>query len=175
MKKRILLILALASVVGCVDTPDSVCREFRNANNEHVDALMMVTSEAQAKRMTIRVFSQMPDRYKALDKKWDIMETNWGRTPDMETMKAFLEADGLHLYRAEYKANAQRCTLELARIRNLLEQLMAREKKEAQDEGGGPNDVKQPAELFPHLARSSTPRPCWPLCARSWRNRSWSS
>lgn len=150
MKKRILLVLALTAAAGCVDTPDSVCREYRNANNEHIDALMMVTGETQAKNMTIRVFSQMSDRYKALDKKWDIMETNWGRGPDFQAMKDFLESDGLHLYRAEYRANAQRCSLELARIRDLLEQLMERAKRKAQEEGGNLEEVTAPA-LFPTL------------------------
>jgi hypothetical protein len=149
-KKRILLVLALVAVTGCVDTPDSVCREFRNANNEHIDALMMVTSEAQAKKMTVRVFSQMSDRYKLLDKKWDIMETNWGRAPDFDAIKSFLESDGLHLYRAEYRANAQRCSLELARLRNLLNQLVENAKQKARDEGGNPDEVVTSA-AFPAL------------------------
>ena len=161
MKKRILLVLALVSVVGCVDTPNSVCLEFRNANNEHIDALMMVTNETQAQRMSIRVFSKMSDRYVALDRKWEIMETNWGRTPDLDTMKAFLEADGLHLYRAEYRANAQRCTLELARLRNLVEQIKTREAQAAQDEG---REQKPVSELCPSLnAMVHTPSVLGPL------------
>ena len=51
MKKRCLLVLCLvAGLSGCTDTIDSVTREYRNANNEAIDAMMMVTSEARAGR-----------------------------------------------------------------------------------------------------------------------------
>jgi hypothetical protein len=142
MKKPILLVLALVSVAGCVDTPDSICREFLNANNEHIDALMMVTSERQAKHMTIRVFSHMNARYEALDKKWDIMEQGMGNKPSQEDMKTFLESDGFHLYRSEYKMNAQRCTLELARLRNLWNQYVEYA-KELEKEKGEPINPKE--------------------------------
>jgi hypothetical protein len=142
MKKRILLVLALVSAAGCVDTPDSVCREFLNANNEHIDALMMVTSERQALNMSVRVFSKMNERYQALDKKWEIMDQGMGNKPSLETIKEFFDSDGMHLYRAEYKINAQRCTLELARIRKLLEQTVEHAKEQARANGEDPDEIK---------------------------------
>lgn len=161
MKKRTLLLFALVSVAGCVDTPDSICREFLNANNENIDALMMVTDERQARNMTFRVFSLMGDRYTALDKKWEIIEVSMGR-PNIETIKEFLEADGLHLYRAEYKINAQRFTLEMARIRNLLDQYVTREKEAAKEKGEDPNDVR--SDRWPMLhAIINTPSVIGPL------------
>jgi hypothetical protein len=149
MKKSFLLVLTLIGVAGCVDSPDSICREFLNANNEHIDALMMVTSEQQALNMSIRVFTKMNDRYKALDLKWDIMDQGMGFKPSPETMREFLDSDGLHLYRAEYKINAQRCTLELARIRNLLEQLMEKAREQARANGEDPAEVR--SDRWPNL------------------------
>lgn len=142
MKKRLLLVLTLASGAGCVDTPDSVCREFLNANNEHIDALMMVTSERQAVNMNIRVFSKMNERYQALDRKWEIMEQGMGFKPRLDDKKAFLESDGLHLYRSEYRINAQRCSLEMARIRDLLSQLVEQKKEQARANGEDPDAIK---------------------------------
>lgn len=141
MKSRMCILVALFPLAGCVDTPDSVAKEFRNANNEHIDAMMMVTNDTQAERMTVRVFSRMKERYDALDKKWDIMQQGMGRNPSQDTIREFLWADGVHLYRAEYRPNAQRFTLEMARLRDLYKKTLDAAKKAAQDRGEDPDKV----------------------------------
>ena len=78
MMRRIVPLLFLLTGAGCVDNADSIAREFRNANNEVLDAMMMVTSEAQAGRMKIRVFAPLGDRLKFIERKLDIMDTNLG-------------------------------------------------------------------------------------------------
>ena len=66
MKKRCLLVMCLlAGLSGCTDTIDTVTREYRNTNNEGVDAMMMVNSDAQAGIMIARIFKPSTDRYRS--------------------------------------------------------------------------------------------------------------
>ncbi len=61
--KRILLVSALVLfLTGCTDNMDSITRELRNCNNEAIDAMMMVTSEEQARHMTMRIFKPLTGR-----------------------------------------------------------------------------------------------------------------
>ena len=69
------LILLLA-LTGCIDTIDSVTREYRNTTNEAIDALMMTTSDAQAKVVVLRVFKTLDDRYKLSDHRLKTVKMN---------------------------------------------------------------------------------------------------
>lgn len=106
---------------GCVDTVDSVAREYRNANNEIIDAMMMVTSDARAEGMMARIFKPSSDRYEAIDKKLGILVIN--RTKK-ELVKEVFESEGVHMYLTELEVNRQRFALELTRIRNLHKQMV---------------------------------------------------
>ena len=120
MKKRCLLVLALlAGLAGCTDTVESVTREYRNANNEAIDAMMMVTSEARAGQMTARVFKPSVERYKAIDSRLNIVQNN--RLNHDFVVETF-ESAGLHLYLTELEVNQQRFSLEMIRLRNLTNQ-----------------------------------------------------
>lgn len=143
-KSKLLPLLFILGLTGCTDTVDSVCREYRAANNECIDALMMVTSEAQAERMTARIFKPMKDRYGAIDTKLKIVRAN--RDMD-ELIKETFESDQLHLYLTDLQINLQRYSLELTRLRNLRRQLVEREKELL----GDPNAVVNAADVCPKL------------------------
>jgi len=130
---RIHLVFAvlLMTLVGCTDTIDTITREYRNATNEAIDALMMVTDNNTALQMTNRVFKPMVIRYKAIDDKLKIVQAN--RTKK-ELVKEVLESDGFQIYLNELEMNRQRASLEFARIRNVMKQYEreAREKLDAE-------------------------------------------
>jgi hypothetical protein len=147
MMRRIVPLLFLLTAAGCVDNADSIAREFRNANNEGLDAMMMVTSEAQAGRMKIRVFAPLGDRLKFIERKLDIMDTNLGAKA---LAREILTSDGMHLYLAELQVNGQRYGLEMTRLRNLYEQYLERERELLRARGEPANNV-QGQEVCPEL------------------------
>ncbi len=106
---------------GCVDTVDTVAREYRNSNNEVIDAMMVITTESQADGMTARIFKPMNDRYDAIDRKLTILITN--RTKK-EIVNEVYESEGVHMYLVELEINRQRYALEMTRLRNLHRQLV---------------------------------------------------
>jgi hypothetical protein len=114
-----LLILPLA-LVGCVDNVDSVSREYRNANNEAVDAMMMITDDTRAAQMTRRIFKRMKDRYDALDRKVEIIKDNRDKK---DFVKEVYESDSLHIYLTELEVNRERYQLEIMRLKDLVKQL----------------------------------------------------
>src|SRR5205085_11426354 len=75
-RSRLILIGLLFLVVGCTDNIDSVTREYRAVNNEAIDALMMITTEAKAREMTIRVFKPLLKRYEGINNKLKIVKSN---------------------------------------------------------------------------------------------------
>ena len=127
-------------LAGCTDTVDSLAREYRNTNNEGIDAMMMVTSDETARRMTIRVFKPLKDRYDNIDNRLKAVENN-ATTQDFVTET--LQSNNVHLLLTELEINRQRYTLEMLRLRRLMDKLM--EKKLAED----PN--AKPIEAFPGL------------------------
>ncbi|MBI2805201.1 MAG: hypothetical protein HYX68_09515 [Planctomycetes bacterium] len=121
MKRIPLVFLSLAPILaGCVDTPDSVSREYRNVNNEVIDSLMMTTNDATAERMLRRIIKPSKDRYDAIDKKLASVEQNSDRK---DFVKAVFESNGVHLYLTELDVNRQRFVLEMARLRKLYKEL----------------------------------------------------
>jgi len=150
MIKRVLLLLALLlGAVGCTDTPDSLAREYRNTTNEGLDAMMMVTSDRQAYRMNVRVFSTLRDRYDALDKKLELVRSN--RTKK-EFITEIFASDGVNLYFSELEVNKQRYTLEITRLRHLYGQYMDRERKRLEDLGEDPEKANE-NDACPNLAK----------------------
>src|SRR5258708_6294163 len=110
-----LLVLGLVLVsAGCTDSIDTVTREFRALNNEAIDALMMITTEAQAKRMTVRVFRPMSEKYQAINKKLTIVRANRDKA---EFAKEMLESDSFHIYLTDLQLNGARRDLEIQRLK----------------------------------------------------------
>lgn len=127
MKTRALFAaMVLGGAVGCTDNVDSVTREYRATTNECIDALSMITTEAHAGRMIGRVLKPARDRFKAIDDKLVIVQSNREK-PEM--VKEMLESDGLHLYLTDLAVNRQRYGLEITRLRNLYKQYMDRERE----------------------------------------------
>jgi hypothetical protein len=142
IRVQVLFVSLTLVVAGCVDNIDSVSREYRNANNEAMDAMMMVTSERRAEEMTRRIFKPIKDRYAALDKKVEII---LGNRTKKEFAKDVLESDGVHIYLSELEVNRERYQLEIMRLKNLVKQILAHEKKLLEAEGNNedpdPNKV----------------------------------
>jgi hypothetical protein len=116
-KKTFLSGLLLITLTGCVDTIDSVAREYRNSINEGIDAMMMVNSEAQAKDMKMRIFKDLAPRFQALEKKLGIIKIN--RASPKEFLQEIFDSNGAHMYLTELDANSQRFALEMTRLRTL--------------------------------------------------------
>jgi hypothetical protein len=152
MMIRNVLFLLILLLAGCVDTIDTVTREYRNTNNEAIDAMMMITSEAQAKRMTIRVFKPLTDRYKEIDKRLDAVQANRSKK---EFVKEVCESNGTHLYLTELEVNRQRFSLEFIRLKHLMKAYVDRE-RELLIAGGDANPQINERELCPTLATMLT-------------------
>jgi hypothetical protein len=133
MKSRSLIFaIILACVCGCTDTINSVTLEYRNANNEALDAMMMVTNEETAKVMTMRVFKPLGERYKSLDTKLKIIDSN--RTKK-EMIKETFESDGTHMYLTELIVNQQRYSLERTRLRTIINHYADKKRQEMIEAG----------------------------------------
>src|SRR6185295_1072249 len=76
MKRQLLLIVLLIGVAGCDDTVDSIAREYRRPNNELIDALSQVTSEASAKDYRDRVLEPRVGRYQSIDGRLNVVRAN---------------------------------------------------------------------------------------------------
>jgi hypothetical protein len=124
--------LFLLVLVGCTDTVDTITREYRNATNEALDALMMVTDESSAQRMTNRVFKPLNMRYKDIDDKLKIVEANRSKK---EMVKEVLESDGFQVYLNELDMNRQRMSVEVARLRSVAKQYEKEERARLDEEG----------------------------------------
>ena len=144
------LLGVLFTLVGCTDTIDSVTREYRNASNEAIDALTMVTDDASAHRMTIRVFTPMAERFKSIDNKLKIIETN--RPTKLAFVKEVMESDGFQLYLTDLEVNRQRMSLEVARLRNLANDYIKKERQRLDDEGKLDEQVNV-TTVCPNLAK----------------------
>jgi len=117
MKSRILIVIVLSGLAaGCVDTADSVSREYRNQINEGLDAMMLVTDEPSAKRMTVRIFKPMGDRFKDIDYRLEIVKANREKK---EFAAEFVNSDSVHMYVAEVYLNRGRYAIELARLKSV--------------------------------------------------------
>ena len=146
-KGKWLLLASILGLAGCTDGVDSLTREYRATTNEAIDAMMMITSEVQAARMTERILKPMSDRYKAIDRKLGIVKDNRGPSA---WAKEVLESDGMQLYLSDLHMNVQRYGLEMTRLRNLHKQILDRE-RELLIEAGDANPKIKPEEICPKL------------------------
>jgi hypothetical protein len=113
------VVAMLFCLVGCTDTIDTLTREYRNATNELVDALMMITDEASAKSYTNRVIKPSTARYKEIDNKLTIVRAN--RTKK-EFVEEVLDSNGFLLFQADRMLNQERLALEKKRLLHLKRQ-----------------------------------------------------
>ena len=137
MKWKVSLLIVLFALAGCTDNMDSITREYRNANNEVIDAMMMITTEEHAARMNVRIFKPMGPRYKAIDEKLKIFGIN--RATNIELAQAVLESDGVQLYLTDLQVNSRRFSLERMRLRNLFEEKYFLEK--CKELGEDPDEI----------------------------------
>ena len=154
-KARALIVLAAAAcLTGCSDSAGTLSRDYRNLNNEFVDGLMMVTSEARAKQVTEKIINPYSQRIEQVDKRMD----NWELNKEREDVArdTFTEESVVLLF-AENKWNQKRIAIEKARLQNLLEQLK-RDKPGADPRTEWPNlaDLASGAKLAPALQNMQT-------------------
>ena len=120
--KRAALIFCLASLpslAGCsTDSANSLSRDYRNLNNEAIDALMMVTSEDRAQLAKTKILGKVyTERLQAIDKRMDSWLQN---TEDKLVVIETMSSESVVTLLAELPINAKRLDLEQKRIGNLL-------------------------------------------------------
>ena len=140
-KSKGVLLLLVLTLTGCTDNVETVTREYRAATNEGIDAMTMITTDAQAGRMITLVFKPLSKRYEVIDRKLFIVQSNRTKA---EMAKEMLESDGLQIYLTDLQVNRQRYSLEITRLRNLYKQYLD---KEREAKGG---EVK-PQDVCPNL------------------------
>ena len=152
------LLAGLILIAGCTDSMDSITREYRNANNEGIDALMMIRTKEDATRIHARIFKSMTPRYAAIDEKLKIFTQNRSGN-QVELAKEVLESDGVHLYLTDLQVNSQRFTLEKARLRQLFMKYYEEKCKERGEEGDDftPDVRKIAPELYDMVFDSGHP------------------
>ena len=147
-KHRWQFLILLTALTGCTDTIDSVTREYRNATNEALDAMAVVTSDERAEAMITRVFKPLSNRYEAIDKRLENVKNNRTRK---DFVKEVFESDGTCLYLTEVAVNRQRFALEKSRLDNLIQQLVEKERAKKIEEGEA-NPVINEKNLCPNLS-----------------------
>jgi hypothetical protein len=135
--------LLLVLLTGCVDTVDTISREYRSALNEGIDALMMVRTEAQADNVNTRVFKPLGQRFRDLE---DKLKPKQGKDFTREAMGS----EGLQMYITEMDINAQRFGLEMTRLRKLM-QIYVDRNREALRASGDDNPVVSESRVCPAL------------------------
>jgi hypothetical protein len=149
MKARFLLVtILLGLLTGCTDTADSLAREYRNQINEGLDAMMLVTDNHTAQRMTVRVFKPMDARFKEIDRRLEIVKSN--RTTKGFVVE-FCESDSVAMYVAEVFANRKRFSQEMSRLKTLTKKTIEQE-KEAHEKSGS-QDPWDPSKACPDLQK----------------------
>jgi hypothetical protein len=120
--KRAALVFCLASLpslAGCsTDSANSLSRDYRNLNNEAIDALMMVTSEERAQLAKTKILGKVyTERLQAIDKRMDSWLQN---TDDKLIVLETMTSESVVTLLAELPINAKRLELEQKRLGNLL-------------------------------------------------------
>jgi len=149
IRKGSLIPLSIFLLTGCTDTMDSLTREFRNANNEGIDAMMMVVDDESAHRMNLRVFKPLNERYKDIERRMDIWKNN--RATNKELIESTFKSDSFYLYYAEIEVNKERFSMERMRLRNLYKQYQDRELQKMRDAGDPDPVITDPAKACPKL------------------------
>jgi hypothetical protein len=149
MKQKLAILSPLVlCLAGCVDNMDSISREFRNSNNEALDAITMIVDDESCHRMNKRVIEPVTNRYKDIEKKLDIWKNN--RATDKELVEQTFKSDGFYLYLVECQVNKQRYSLERMRLRSLYKQLLEREAQKMRD-AGEVDPIPDPQKACPKL------------------------
>lgn len=144
---HLIVAFLLFALLGCTDSIDSLTREYRNTTNEAIDALMMVTDDWSAARMTHRVFKPMSFRYKDIDTKLGIVKNNRLKK---ELVKEVYESDGFQIYLNELDMNRARMSMEMARLRDLMNQY-GKEERTRLDEEGRFNEEVNYKQVCPNI------------------------
>jgi hypothetical protein len=137
-RRRALVGLALCALTGCsTDNPTSLSRDFRNLNNEAIDALMMVTNESRAKFVNDKIIGTYQDRYGKIEKR---MQTYVQNTENETIILDTLRSESVAILLAESQFNIPRLNHEQQRLKKLLEATVQRE-KDRRKEAGDPDPV----------------------------------
>lgn len=122
MKRTFALLLVVLTASGCVETADSISREYRNLNNEAIDALMMVTSEARARTAVDRVLSEYENKLKKIEGKVKVFKLN---NEKVDVLKQVYNSDSVAILILENSYNKQRLEAEKKRLALLFNTLKA--------------------------------------------------
>jgi hypothetical protein len=147
-KKKVWLALVLCSVAGCSnDSAHTLSRDYRNMNNECIDAMMMVTSESRAKFAATKIFKPFPDRIGPLDQRTANFEQN---TDDNVIVLQVVNTESVAILFAENSINQRRFKLEQDRIKNLVAFKIRTEEDKLKAEGQA-NPVVKAGDKWPNL------------------------
>jgi hypothetical protein len=135
-------------LTGCTETIDSVSREYRNATNEGIDALMMITDDRSAEIMRSRVFVHLSSRFKTIDEHFQVVKDN---RSNIDFIKEMLESDGFQMYFTESTVNAERFWMEVQRIENVADIYIKKKRDADNDFASSADEVRQKA--CPNLAK----------------------
>src|SRR5688500_16287414 len=123
MKKILAVLVLIPLAAGCTESADGLSRDYRNLNNEFIDALMLVSGESRAKHANEKVLKTYTDRLGKIDKRvatWEMNRENESIAQDT------LTSESVALYFAECQHNQKRLALERERIKKLMESMQAR-------------------------------------------------
>jgi hypothetical protein len=144
MRRKLLLLPLVSLLVGCSrDDAASLSRDYRNLNNEAIDALMMTTNEFRARHGNEKILKPYQDRLGNLDKRFD----QWVLGAEDKLVPGeVLRSEGVATLMGEREFNKKRLANELARIQKLLDARVEREKEVMR--GQGIADPKVDARKF---------------------------
>lgn len=124
MRRVLGALMLIGCGAGCRDTADVLSRDYRNLHNEAVDCLMMITGEPQAKAVKARVLDQFGTRIKSVTDR----TKNWKQNAEKTDYGSqLLTSDSVVILMLENEMNRERLQLESARLKKLLEDLVAAE------------------------------------------------
>jgi hypothetical protein len=147
MRRLLALAILVGCGTGCRDSADALARDYRNVNNEAVDALMMITGEPSAKMMLTRVLKEYPKRIQLFNDRVKNWKQNNEKTDYGEQIYT---SDSVVILFVENEMNMERLKLEKARLQKLVSQ-MTEEERDTRRQGGEANPTIDPKALWPNL------------------------
>jgi hypothetical protein len=148
MKKKLAWLPLVALLVGCSENAHSLSRDYRNLNNDAIDALMMVTSESRATVANTKVFKPYSDRLAAIDKRYETWIQN---TDDKVIILDTMTSESVAVLLSENAINKRRLQLERQRLQKLLDDFKDK-RIERLKLAGEANPVVDPRKEWPNLA-----------------------
>jgi len=129
MRRILGVSLLLLCGAGCRDSADALARDYRNLNNEVIDAMMMITDDASAKVMLDRVLVEYPKRMRSVDDR----VKNWKQNNEKEDYGSQIyNSDSVMILILENQMNKDRLALEEARLKKLLGAIVEAKRQEGQ-------------------------------------------